>query len=158
SGNSIEHAVVMFGAMAVDVLVAPISPSYSQLPGGMARIEDIAKVVRPDFVFAQSREPYFAARKIPALAGATWITSEEAGVEALALERLYLTEPGPAFRERLSSIDLDRPAKILFTSGSTGLPKGVINTHRMMMCAIEMTEQLVAVEGDDDQWPVQVEW
>jgi feruloyl-CoA synthase len=76
SGNSIEHAIVMFAAMAIDVVVAPISPSYSLLPGGLARIEDIAKVLRPKFVFAQSREPYFAARQIPELAGATWIASE----------------------------------------------------------------------------------
>ncbi|WP_027582397.1 AMP-binding protein [Bradyrhizobium sp. Ai1a-2] len=158
SGNSIEHAIVMFAAMAIDVVVAPISPSYSLLPGGMARIEDIAKVLRPNFVFAQSREPYFAARRIREFAGATWITSEGAGAEAVELERLYSTEPEPAFFERLSSIDVDRPAKILFTSGSTGLPKGVINTHRMMMCTIEMTALLVSSDADDSRWPVQVEW
>jgi feruloyl-CoA synthase len=158
SGNSIEHAIVMFGAMAIDVVVAPISPSYSLLPGGMARIEEIAKVLRPNFVFAQSREPYFAARRIPELASAIWIINEETGTEPIALEKLYSTELKPAFFERLSSIGLDRPAKILFTSGSTGSPKGVINTHRMMMCAIEMTALLVAADGDDHQWPVRVEW
>jgi feruloyl-CoA synthase len=158
SGNSIEHAIVMFAAMAIDVVVAPISPSYSLLPGGLARIEDIAKVLRPKFVFAQSREPYFAARQIPELAGATWIASEEAEAGTIELGKLYSTEPGPAFSERLSSIDLDRPAKILFTSGSTGLPKGVINTHRMMMCAIEMKALLVSTATDEGRWPVQVEW
>jgi feruloyl-CoA synthase len=157
SGNSIEHAIVMFAAMAIDVVVAPISPSYSLLPGGIARIEDIAKVLRPNFVFAQSREPYFAARRIPELADATWIANQDAGSDAIELEKLYSTESGPAFFERLSSIDLDRPAKILFTSGSTGLPKGVINTHRMMMCAIEMKALLVSTVADG-RWPVQVEW
>jgi feruloyl-CoA synthase len=140
------------------VVVAPISPSYSLLPGGIARIEDIAKILRPTFVFAQSREPYFAARQIPELAHATWIANEEAGAETIELEKLCSTEPGPTFFERLSSLDLDQPAKILFTSGSTGLPKGVINTHRMMMCAIEMKALLVSADADDDRWPVQLEW
>jgi feruloyl-CoA synthase len=159
SGNSIEHAIVMFAAMTVGVVVAPISPSYSLLPGGIARIEDIAKVLRPNFVFAQSRKPYFAARQIPELAGATWITNEEAGSDAIELKTLCSTGPGPALLERISSIDLDRPAKILFTSGSTGMPKGVINTHRMMMCSIEMRMLLISTGATgEDHWPVHVEW
>jgi len=155
SGNSIEHAIVMFAAMAVGVVVAPISPMYSLLPGGIARIKDIAKILRPDFVFAERRDPFFAARQIPELSEATW-TANDAIDQTLELSKLLSTRPGPALYDAMAAIDLNAPAKILFTSGSTGLPKGVINTHRMMVSALEMGSLLVA--PDDDQWPVQVEW
>jgi feruloyl-CoA synthase len=122
SGNSIEHAIVMFAAMAIGVVVAPISLSYSLLPGGMARIEDIAKVLRPQFVFTERRDPFFAARRIPELSGATWIANEAID-GAVELATLLSTEPGPAFRQRLLAIDLDAPAKILFTSGRPDCPR-----------------------------------
>ena len=75
SGNSIEQAIVMFAAMSVGVVVAPISPNYSLMPGGLARLQDIATLLRPSFVFAQDSETYSPARKIPELASATWITT-----------------------------------------------------------------------------------
>ena len=58
SGNSIEHAIVMFAAMSVGVVAAPISPNYSLMPGGLARLQDIATLLRPSFVFVQDSETY----------------------------------------------------------------------------------------------------
>ena len=75
SGNSIEHAIVMFAAMSVGVVVAPISPNYSLMPGGLARLQDIATLLGPTFVFVQDSETYSGARTIPELASATWITA-----------------------------------------------------------------------------------
>ena len=80
SGNSIENAVIQFAAMAVGLQVAPISPSYSLLPGGLSRIEEIAKVLTPKFVFAQKADPYVQARSIPGFAQAEWITAEKADI------------------------------------------------------------------------------
>ncbi len=58
SGNSIENAIMQFGAMSVGLQVAPISPNYSVLPGGLSRIEEIGKVLTPKFVFAQKADPW----------------------------------------------------------------------------------------------------
>ncbi|MBS4001811.1 MAG: AMP-binding protein [Afipia sp.] len=153
SGNSIEHAVVMFAAMSVGLVVAPISPNYSIMPGGLARLQDISTLLKPSFVFVQDSDVFAAARTIPELASATWIAADQkAG--SLAIKSLYEIKPGASFEKALLSIDNNAPAKILFTSGSTGLPKGVINTHLMMASAIEMGSLLVKPREE----PVQVEW
>src|SRR5437899_7147100 len=46
SGNSIENAVISFAAMAIGVILAPISPNYTLMPGGLARLRDIAEALR----------------------------------------------------------------------------------------------------------------
>lgn len=153
SGNSIEHAIVMFAAMSVDVVAAPISPNYSLMPGGLARLQDIATLLRPSFVFVQDSETYAGVRKIPELASATWIAADE-GAGSVSVQSLFSTRPGAEFEQAFRSIDKEAAAKILFTSGSTGLPKGVINTHKMMASSLQMGALLVSPR----EAPVQVEW
>jgi feruloyl-CoA synthase len=153
SGNSIEHGIVMFAAMSVGVVVAPISPNYSLMPGGLARLQDIATLLRPSFVFAQDSEIFADAREIPELAAATWIAADQkAG--SVSVQSLYETRPGADFETAFRSVDREAAAKILFTSGSTGLPKGVINTHKMMASSLQMGALMVSPR----EAPVQVEW
>ncbi|SFI32874.1 AMP-binding protein [Bradyrhizobium sp. Gha] len=153
SGNSIEHALVMFAAMSVGVVAAPISPNYSLMPGGLARLQDIATLLRPSFVFVQDSETYAGVRKIPELASATWIAADQRD-ESVSVQSLFSTRPGAEFEQAFHSIDKEAAAKILFTSGSTGLPKGVINTHKMMASSLQMGALLVSPR----EAPVQVEW
>jgi feruloyl-CoA synthase len=153
SSNSIEHAIVLFAAMSVGVVAAPISPNYSLMPGGLARLQDIATLLRPSFVFVQDSEAYSGACMIPELASATWIVADQKP-GSVSIQSLYQVHPGAEFERAFRSIDKEAAAKILFTSGSTGLPKGVINTHKMMASALEMGSLLVSPR----EAPVQVEW
>ncbi|WGS21722.1 MULTISPECIES: AMP-binding protein [unclassified Bradyrhizobium] len=153
SGNSIENAVISFAAMSIGVILAPISPNYTLMPGGLARLEDIAEVLRPSFVFVQSGRDFSAGRSIAELAAATWI-SVDGAPDTVPFRTLTGRTGSEGFARASRAVSCDAVAKILFTSGSTGFPKGVLNTHRMMASALEMGSLLVSPQAA----PVQVEW
>ncbi|MHC4054801.1 AMP-binding protein [Bradyrhizobium sp. 25ACV] len=153
SGNSIENAVVSFAAMSIGVILASISPNYTLMPGGLARLKDIAEVLRPSFVFVQSGREFSAGRTIPELAAATWI-SVDGAPDTVPFRALTAKIACDGFAGASRAVSCDAVAKILFTSGSTGFPKGVLNTHRMMASSLQMGSQLVSPPAA----PVQVEW
>ncbi|MBB4362507.1 feruloyl-CoA synthase [Bradyrhizobium sp. CIR18] len=153
SGNSIENAVVSFAAMSIGVILASISPNYTLMLGGLARLKDIAEVLRPSFVFVQSGREFSAGRTIPELAAATWI-SVDGAPDTVPFRTLTAKTACDGFAGASRAVSCDAVAKILFTSGSTGFPKGVLNTHRMMASSLQMGSQLVSPPAA----PVQVEW
>ncbi|MCK1654758.1 AMP-binding protein [Bradyrhizobium sp. 149] len=153
SGNSIENAVISFAAMSIGVILAPISPNYTLMPGGLARLKDIARVLRPNFVFVQSGRDFSAARSIPELADAVWI-SVDGAPDTTPFRVLTDRTECEGFAQASGAVPCDAVAKVLFTSGSTGLPKGVLNTHRMMASSLQMGSLLVSPPDA----PIQVEW
>ena len=153
TGNSIEHALMAFGAMTAGVPVAPISPSYSMTGEGLSRLADIADMLRPRMVFAQSVESLGAAKALPQLADIPWICAEPApGAIALgAFETVgHIRDAKRAF----AAADQESVGKILFTSGSTGKPKGVPNTQAMLCSAVRAAGLAFPV----DQPPITVDW
>lgn len=153
SGNSIENAVISFAAMSIGVILAPISPNYTLMAGGIARLKDVAEVLRPNFVFVQSGRDFSAGRSIPVLAAATWI-SVDGAPDTVSFRALTDRTGTEGFAKASRAVSCDDVAKILFTSGSTGFPKGVLNTHRMMASSLQMGSLLVSPPAA----PVQLEW
>lgn len=155
SGNSLEHLLVSLGAYAAGVPAMPISAAYSLLSTDHAQVKSIAAVTEPGLMFADDAGPYGAALDAlaPLVPQALVARGDRQG--ALRLDELLTSHA----RDR-SPLDgepgADTIAKLLFTSGSTGVPKGVINTHRMLCSNQAM--HLAIWPFLRDEPPVMVDW
>ncbi|HEX6361093.1 feruloyl-CoA synthase [Actinophytocola sp.] len=154
SGNSVGHLEMMLGAMTVGVPVAPVSVAYSLQSRDHARIRAIDELVAPGAVYVEDAEAFGAATA--ALTGTPLILSSVGGPEEHSLATLKATEPGTAVDAALARITGDTVAKILFTSGSTGNPKGVVTTHRMLCANQQMMRQVWPFLREER--PVLVDW
>jgi feruloyl-CoA synthase len=143
SDNGIDHALLSLGAMHVGIPVAPVSPAYSLMSKDFGKLKYIFDLVRPGLVYAAD-PPKFA----PALAAV--------GATSTPVAELLETNPGSTQEREFSNVKPETLAKILFTSGSTGIPKGVINTHRMLCANQQMLAQ--AWPFVEDRPPVVVDW
>ncbi|UGS35562.1 feruloyl-CoA synthase [Capillimicrobium parvum] len=126
SGNSLAHLVMALGALTAGVPVLPVSVAYSLMSKDHRRLRQIVELCEPAMVFAADADPFAAALG----AVSDRVAQQVAGLDAFA--DLAATEPGPDVERAVAALGPDTVAKILFTSGSTGAPKGVINTHRML--------------------------
>jgi feruloyl-CoA synthase len=129
SDNGVDHALLALGAMHVGVPVAPISPAYSLMSKDFAKLKYIFDLLKPGLVFAAEPEKF-----APALAAV--------GATSTPVARLLEANPGSTLEVAFSRLTPDTVAKILFTSGSTGMPKGVVNTHRMLCANQQMLAQV----------------
>src|SRR6201996_3881185 len=154
SGNSVDHLVISLAAMTAGVPVVPVSTAYSLLSSDHARIREIAALIGPGAVFAEDSGQFSAA--LDALGDVPVIVSRGDRSGSVRLGDLQKVQPGPEVAAAFSAIRADSVAKILFTSGSTGAPKGVLNTHGMLAANQQMMRQVWPFLADER--PLVVDW
>jgi feruloyl-CoA synthase len=143
SDNGIDHALLALGAMHVGIPAAPISPAYSLMSKDFAKLKSIFELLKPGLVYAADPQKF-----APALAAV--------GAKSTPVAELLETNPGSTQEREHSKVKPETLAKILFTSGSTGMPKGVINTHRMLCANQQMLAQAWPLV--EERPPVVVDW
>jgi feruloyl-CoA synthase len=152
SGNDLEHALLSLGAMYAGVPFAPISTGYSLLSQGFGKLRYILDLVKPGLVFAASGLKFQRALEATLPADAELVVTEDALAGATLFSDLTSTAASgpPAY------VDGDTIVKFLFTSGSTGMPKGVINTQRMWCSNQAMIAACLPFLTEEP--PVLVDW
>jgi len=158
SGNDIEHALLALSAMYVGIPYAPISAAYSLMSSDFGKLRAIVELLTPGLVFASDGGP-FARALYETVPDATElvVTRNALGDRKTTLfSDLLGADDGAGVAAAHARVTPDSIAKFLFTSGSTGNPKAVINTHRMLCSNQAMLASGFAFVADEPL--VVVDW
>ena len=133
SGNSVDHGLLALAAQYVGMANVPVAEQYALIPGAHDRLSHIVQAVRPSLIHVDDPATCAAALDLPALAGIPVITSRpDPSRPTLTMGQALQGDAAVDVAAAHAAVTPDTLGKILFTSGSTSLPKGVLTTHRMM--------------------------
>ena len=158
SGNSIDHALLAFGALYAGIPFCPVSPAYSLISKDYGKLGFVMKLLTSGLVFADDATKFAEAlsANVPAEIEIVASRGEVPGRRITMLSDLLATPEHPGLDAAHDAIGPDTTAKFLLTSGSTGNPKAVINTQRMICANQVMLRETLAFLKDEP--PVIVDW
>jgi feruloyl-CoA synthase len=156
SENSLEHALLALASVHIGITYTSISPPYSLVSDDFGKLSHCLELMTPKVIFAQSGKVYQKAIELSKILflEATIITVD--GENGIYFQEMLNTKATADVDAAAAKVNADTIAKVLFTSGSTGLPKGVMN-HQGMWCANlqQITQVLPFMQ---QQSPVFIDW
>jgi len=155
SGNSIDHGLLMLGAYLVGVPIVPVSVAYSLRSEDCNTLKYIYDLVEPGLVYVSDTKTFSRAISALDLEAPQILTSEEKE-RASTVDSFVKTAVTDAVHKAHQRVTPDTLAKILFTSGSTGQSKGVLNPHKMICANQQMIAQTWPFLSQTP--PVLVDW
>ena len=132
SENSLEHALLALGCMVAGVPFVPTSPPYSLISQDYDKLKHVLRTVTPGMVFAIDAR--YAKAIAATVSSDMEIVMHEGGIEGqqvTSFEALCQTPATSQVDAAIAATGPDTIVKFLFTSGSTKMPKAVINTQRL---------------------------
>jgi feruloyl-CoA synthase len=159
SGNSVNHALLGLAALYVGIPYCPVSPAYSLVSSDHGKLRHVAELLTPGLVYADDAAAFAKAIAVAAQRHVD-VVVDDVGADASGRA---VTFADFAAREATIAVDLahdrvgpDTIGKFLLTSGSTGLPKAVINTQRMLTSNQVMLRETLAFMKEEP--PVLIDW
>jgi feruloyl-CoA synthase len=158
SENDLEHALLALGCLYAGVPFCPVSPAYSTVSQDYDKLRHVLDTLTPGLVFASDGARYgkAIAAAVPPETEVVLAAGEAPGRATTPFASLLGTQPTSAVDAAMRATGPDTITKFLFTSGSTKLPKAVINTHRMWCANQQQMRQSMPVLAEDP--PVLVDW
>ena len=150
SENSLEHGLLALGCMIAGVPYVPTSPAYSLISSDYDKLKHVLRTVTPGLLFASDAARYGKAIAAVADEGmeVVLVNGTLDGRASTSFADLAATPETPAVEAALAATGPDTIVKFLFTSGSTKLPKAVINTQRMLCANQQQVAQSMTVMAD----------
>lgn len=150
SGSSLPHALLALAAQHAGIPHCAVTPAYSLLSDDHAKLQHVMDLLQPGLVLVDDAAAFdkAMARCVPPGVEVVHSMRPSPSRASTPFEALLAHAPDEGSRQACDGVDPDSIAKVIFTSGSSGMPKGVIITQRMLACNQQMMVQSIPAIDD----------